>query len=99
MTKPKWLTDPADLSEAALSYWHYYAPGLHRAGTLTADNAEAFKGLCRLLATARAAEAEIARRGVTIETASGSRKANPACGVLFDAQRQAAPLLRAFGLD
>jgi phage terminase small subunit len=98
MTRARWLTKPDDLSPAAAAYWNHYARGLFQAEMLTPENAESFKLLCRVLATARAAADEIEKFGVTIETAAGGRKPNPACAVLFRAQQQARPLLVNFGL-
>jgi phage terminase small subunit len=98
MTNPRWLIDPTGLSEKAEKYWKYYAPGLRRDGRLTPDSMERFRQLCRLMALAEAADGEIAAHGVTIKTASGTRRPNPACKVLIDAQRDAVPLLRAFEL-
>jgi phage terminase small subunit len=98
MSRARWLRKPAGLSLGALKIWEHYAPGLWASGQLTAEKAEQFAMLCRLLATARAAADEIERFGVTIVTPSGSRRPNPACSVLLAVQKEAAPLLHEFGL-
>jgi P27 family predicted phage terminase small subunit len=98
VSRARWLAHPEGLSPAALPIWKYYAPGLYEAGTLTPENAESLRSLCEILAIMRAAAAEIARDGVVIGTPSGAKKSNPACAVLFQAQKTAAQLLKQFGL-
>ena len=98
-SRANWLRKPTDLSPEAQKYWHLHAPGLHDAGILTVNTAEEFKILCRLLATARIAADEIEQHGVTIATALGGRKSNPAVAALMAAQRAALPLLTRFSLD
>lgn len=97
MSKPKWL-EPDDLPPIAQGYWDFYASGLYHEGRLTTESAEKLKFLCRTLALARAASAEIEAGGVVIGGASGSRRANPACKILLDAEKTAERLMRAFGL-
>ena len=99
MSQPRWLAKPDGLSSAALKLWKTHAKRLCREGTLSVENAESFAALCRLLATARAAEAEINQSGVVFRTKAGVVKQNPACGILFQAQKQAAELLKDFNLD
>jgi phage terminase small subunit len=99
MSRANWLTRPAGLSTQAAEIWKYYASGLSQAGLLTQESAESFRFLCEILAAARAAAGEIERFGVTIATSTGGRKPNPAVAQLFTAQKQAEPLLAAFGLS
>lgn len=99
MTRPNWLRPPDNLDEGSLRYWNYYANGLWRAGKLTADNVENFKKLCRLLTLADTAGAEIGVAGIVAAANAGAKTRNPAVGVLLEAHRQTAPLLRQFGLD
>src|SRR5947207_2372019 len=82
----------------ALRYWNLHGPGLIEDQKLSPNNAEEFKMLCRLLATARIASDEIERHGVTIETATGGRKSNPAVAALVSAQAAARQLLTRFDL-
>ena len=98
MTRSRWLTKPEGLSPEAGKIWKFYAPGLYESERLTPETAENFRLLCETLAIARAAASEIAQNGVTIETKTGVRKSNPAVAVFNLAQRQAAKLLRDFGL-
>jgi phage terminase small subunit len=73
MTKAKWIRNPDGLSELALKHWKRYAPGLHAEGHLdNSESVESFRQLCRLLAIAETAEAEIVRDGVTIAAALDS---------------------------
>ena len=99
MTKPKWLTCPDDLGEHARRYWNHYANGLRAAGHLTPESLESFRFLTQLLATAQAAAEAIERDGAVIRGSSGAVRANPACGIQIAAQREAAKLLRSFGLE
>ena len=96
--KPKWLACPEDLPEAAKAFWNSHAVALHAAECLTRHNTTEFSILCHLVAIITVASAEIHASGVVITTPSGAKKANPACGVLLSAQRQAAPLLQRFCL-
>ncbi len=95
--KPRWQK-PDDLSAGALKVWKNQAPGLVAAGRLTPETAENFKMLCRILSLAAAAAQAIEADGVTVQAGSGGKKSNPAAAVLFQAQRDAAKLLRDFGL-
>jgi hypothetical protein len=86
------------LDDGSLSYWNYYASGLWRAGKLTADNVENFKTLCRLLALADAIGTEIGAARTMAAANAGEMSRSPAVGILLQAHRQTAPLLRQFGL-
>src|SRR5262249_12500208 len=99
MTKARWLARPDGVDTAALQVWRRYASKLHAAGRLTIDNAESFAALCRLIAAARAASAEIEKYGITIGTGTGSRRANPAIAALLQVQKAMEPLQDKFGLD
>ena len=99
MSQPKWIADPDGLHGRALSVWKSYATGAFKAGYLKSDNAEVFRAMCRVLAVADAAGEAIERDGVTIELKSGVKRPNPAVKIMFDAQREAAKLLRDFGLS
>src|SRR4051794_25480076 len=98
MSQAKWLTSPASLSGRALNVWKRLAPALARRGALSADQAEQFAALCRLLAMAEAAASEIETAGLSFETKTGAKRPNPACAILLSAQRAAAPLMKTFGL-
>jgi phage terminase small subunit len=54
--------------------------------------------LVELLANERAAAEIVARDGVTVQSAAGTSKPNPAMRSLEIARAQAVPLLRQFGL-
>lgn len=99
MTAPKWLSDTSRLSPRAAAIWSWYAPGLRSYRKLRQSNLEQFRTLCRLLATAEVAAAEIEEHGATVLGNGGRRRPNPAAAVLIQAQRQARPLLKMFGLD
>lgn len=74
------------------------APIAESRGTLTPASAALFEVLCGLMATLRDAEASVARDGLTLATAAGGRKANPALAVAQAARRDLAKLLREFDL-
>jgi hypothetical protein len=76
------------------SLWKAHAPQLFADGLLGKENAEAVKHLCEALAVAQAAAGEIARDGITVLSASGTKKQNPAVAVLFQAQQRANELMR-----
>jgi len=92
VTRAKWLRKPIDLSPEARRYWDLHGPALHAGEQSASENAEDFKLLCRLLATARIASDEIERFGITVGTPSGGCKANPAVAALISAQRAARPV-------
>jgi phage terminase small subunit len=98
VSKPKWLTCPAELGDRAGRYWNQYAARLHAEQELTRNNLAKFAALCRLLAIIDAASAEIDANGVVVVAKSGAVKPNPAVAVILNAQRQAAPLLQRFCL-
>ena len=98
MTNPRWLQCPEELSQAAKAFWNEHAGRLHASEDLVRHNIVDFTILCRLMALIGTAAAEIETFGVTLTTVTGTRKVNPACGVLLSAQRQAAPLLARFCL-
>jgi phage terminase small subunit len=87
------------LGGEALKYWRALGPSLLEAGSLTARSAPQFAMLCRLLAAAALAAAEIERDGVTIASRSGARKQHPAFGVLAQSAAAMRPLLARFDLD
>lgn len=97
-TRARWFRQPEDLNETARHYWFLHGPGLIEDGLLSPNSADQFKSLCRILAAARIASAEIERFGVTIETAAGGRKSNPAVTALISAQKAMGPLLVAFNM-
>ena len=98
MSKPKWLTQPDGLSGRALTVWKSLAFPTYRRGYLTARNQESFRALCRCMALADAAWAEIERDGVVIGTSSGAKKSNPAVQAMVMAQREVERLEKEFGL-
>ena len=99
MSKPRWLIDPPMDETGALRVWKRHAARLWREGRLTAKNVEAFCILCRNLALAERAEAEIEADGATVKAASGTVRAHPAVKIMLDAQRASQPLMTRFGLD
>lgn len=96
VTRAKWFRQPDGLSETAKIFWFRHGPALLAAGLLHGNSIETFRNLCELLAAARIASAEIERFGVTVETAAGGRKSNPAVTALVAFMRAAAPLLEQF---
>jgi P27 family predicted phage terminase small subunit len=96
--RARWFRQPDGLSGEALRVWKTHAPSCCEAELLHEANAEEFKTLCRLLAAVRLAGAELERDGVTITTASGIKKSNPALNSLISAQRALEPLLSRFGM-
>lgn len=89
---------PATLSHDAAREWRRLAPEAARLGTLTPATARAFALLAELLANESAAAAIVAAEGITVRSAAGTSKPNPAMRTLEIARSQALPLLRQFGL-
>jgi P27 family predicted phage terminase small subunit len=77
------------LSASAREVWESVVPQLFAEGLLGREHVELARQYCEAIAMARAASGEIGANGVTIVTASGTRKANPACSILLQAQRRA----------
>jgi P27 family predicted phage terminase small subunit len=94
MTTPKWIREPDGLSGQALSLWKSLAPSARKFGYLTAENAELFRAMCRAIALCDLAWAAIEADGVTIQGATGVKRAHPAIKILNDAQREADRLRR-----
>ena len=86
---------PAHLSPVARDEWARLAP---EAAGLTPATARGFALLVELLANERAAAEIVAKEGVTVRSAAGTSKPNPAMRSLEIARAQATPLLRLFGL-
>ena len=99
MSRPQWLKPPVFLDEKAATHWKNLAPGLYRAGYLTAERSHDFLMLSVWLATRDALAAAIGQQGATIRSASGAIKANPAMRALMDVEKRLRDLLREFGLN
>jgi P27 family predicted phage terminase small subunit len=89
---------PADLSPRAAAEWHRLAPAAVGLGTLTAADLTAFGLLCATLATERQAREVIDAEGMSVPTADGGKKPNPAVRAAETARNQAIRLLESFGL-
>jgi P27 family predicted phage terminase small subunit len=86
------------LSAEAKKEWRLLAPIAHEFGMLTPADLRAFELLCETLATGRTADTTVRAEGMTLSTASGSRRAHPAIAVGRDARAAAARMLADFGL-
>jgi len=96
------LDAPEHLSAQARETWGAVAPILVRMRVLTIADPIALERLCEAYAETRALRAVVEAEGYTYETQNiaGERmlRANPAVGMLADADRRLLGYLRAFGM-
>jgi len=89
---------PQTLSKGGKDEWKRLAPKAYELGTLTDADTRSFELLCEILSTERQAMHIIQSEGLTIDAASGGKKANPAIKVMEAARSQATRLFESFGL-
>jgi phage terminase small subunit len=97
-TRARWFTKPTGLSDAAIAHWRRLGPALLADERLTAENAESFRSLCRLMALIECAAKDIEATGVTVTSPTGIVRQNPAIAALLQLEKQADGLFGQFGL-
>ncbi len=90
---------PAGLDPTAAAEWKALAPLLVSSGVLTAADLRTLRLLCETLADVAALAATIKAEGLTIESATGARKAHPALNALGTSRALAHRMLSDFGLS
>jgi len=101
---PPRLTDliapkpPTWLSKAARVEWRRLAPIAYNLGSLKVATLRSFGLLCEALGAEALARRAIEKEGLTITAGNGGQKAHPALKVAEAARKEAAGLLRDFGM-
>lgn len=88
---------PAVLRGHALEVWHETVPELKTAGIGQRVEAHALACFCQAVADFHAAQAEIDRLGMIVQTERGFTK-NPACTIKYQSYEQILKFSSAFGL-
>lgn len=89
---------PAQLAGVALEIWNGLAPQLEQRGLLTSWDVEAFAAFCSAAAQARAAEADIAERGILVAGRADTLVRNPSITTARIAAGTIVSLAGRFGL-
>lgn len=89
---------PTDLSDEALAEWHRITDHLDALGVLTESDGYALSIYCDAFARKIEARAELAERGLVVESLMGAVKANPAFAIIKACDAIMIRVLSEFGL-
>jgi len=94
MPPPGWIKPPSDFDEAAVSLWNRVLRELRDQGTWQASDIGCLERYVRAVHRAHAAQAIVAREGLTSTGGRDQPIAHPAVRIARDAERDAAEYAR-----